>query len=628
MLLLRKQHKQKSKCVGEPNYKLNFNIFKSTILIFLTLIILIALLRFQSYILFHTAAEFFSILISFAIFIFAWSTRNIFQNSYLQFLSTGYLFIGILDGFHTLAYKGMHIFDSLPLDASIHIWLIARFMEAVTFLAAFYFTKTEKNNLYTVFGFYLFITIVTIVVVYTSSMPTLYSDNDGLHAFKIVLEAIICFLFLFSIILTTTSTTIPSSAKILLIWSIYITILSEICFMLYSKVDDNINMLGHILKIISFYFVYLAVIGEGFSKPIESLTKQLKEKKEEYELIFNFIPLMILYKDAKNNIISKNKTAIETLALFDEKNSFLSQANQKYHENTQELINTKKPILNAIEKYETKSGEVIFEKNAIPILNNKNEIEKILVVAKDITKKVKLEEENRLKEALLIHQEKLNSLGEMINSIAHQWRQPLTALATTIQDIEFSYASGELTQEFIEEIVNQSMASINQMSKTIDDFRGYFKPDREKTTFSLNIIHNEVFDIFNERLKENHIDFAFDFSDEGVCTYKTELEQVIINIINNAIDAINQKRQSDQSFRGFLNVKATKNQITIFNSGSNIDKQIIDKIFEPYFTTKFQSRGTGISLYMSKQIIERHMGGKLLVANENDGVKFTIILPA
>lgn len=150
----------------------------------------------------------------------------------------------------------------------------------------------------------------------------------------------------------------------------------------------------------------------------------------------------------------------------------------------------------------------------------------------------------------------------------------------------------------------------------------------KKITFLLNIIHNDIFEIFNERLKENYIDFAFDFSNEAVCAYKTELEQVIINIINNAIDAINQKRQSDESFKGFINIKATKNEISIFNSGSSIDKKIIDKIFEPYFTTKFQSRGTGISLYMSKQIIERHMGGKLLVANENNGVKFTIILPA
>ncbi|MDQ1341359.1 MAG: hypothetical protein QG567_2517 [Campylobacterota bacterium] len=614
--------------MSKIDYRLSFNIFKSTILIFLTLIILIALLRFHSYILFHTAAEFFSILISFAIFIFAWSTRNIFQNSYLQFLSTGYLFIGILDGFHTLTYKGMHILDSLPLDASIHIWLITRFMEAATFLAAFYFAKTKKNNLYTVFGFYLFITLISIAIVYTGSMPTLYTDYNGLHELKITLEAVICFLFLFSIVLTTTSTTIPSSAKVLVIWSIYITILSEICFMLYSKVDDNINMLGHILKIISFYFVYLAVIGEGFSKPIETLTKKLKEKKEEYELIFNFIPLMILYKDTKNNIISQNKTASETLELFDEENSFLSQANQKYYQNIQELINTKKPVLNTIEKYETKSGEVVFEKNAIPVLNNENEVEKILIVAKDITKKVRLEEENRLNEALLIHQEKLNSLGEMINSIAHQWRQPLNALSLTIQDIELSYASGELTQEYIKEIVNQSVISINQMSKTIDEFRNYFKPDREKMVFSLNMIYNEIYNIFNERLKENHIDFVFDFSDESICTYKTELEQVIINIINNAIDAINQKQQSDKSFKGFINIKATKNEISIFNSGSNIDKKIIDKIFEPYFTTKFQSRGTGVSLYMSKQIIERHIGGRLLVANEDNGVKFTIILPA
>jgi signal transduction histidine kinase len=216
-------------------------------------------------------------------------------------------------------------------------------------------------------------------------------------------------------------------------------------------------------------------------------------------------------------------------------------------------------------------------------------------------------------------------MGEMISAIAHQWRQPLNTLSLyniTLESKEY------LSKEDIQEFREKSNNVIQQMSQTINDFRDFFKPNKNKEKFFISKSLQKVLGMIEVELKEKNIIIKNSIDSElSLFNFKSEFEQVLINLINNAKDAI--LKISNPKMIGIIELKSIKNDkeiiLEISDNGGGIDLNIIDKIFEPYFTTKFESQGTGLGLYMSKMIIERNMGGQIIVANNDNGTTFKVI---
>ncbi|MBF0537413.1 MAG: PAS domain S-box protein [Nitrospirae bacterium] len=239
------------------------------------------------------------------------------------------------------------------------------------------------------------------------------------------------------------------------------------------------------------------------------------------------------------------------------------------------------------------------------------------------------------KEQMLIQQSKMAAMGEMIGAIAHQWRQPLNAVGLIVQDLEDAYEYDEVNKEYIQRAVTDTMKQIQFMSKTIDDFRNFFRPAKEKETFNcLNAI-NSMLSIVSAQLSNDSIGFKVTAQDEHalfINGFPNEFKQVVLNIINNAKDAIieNRKKPSPANERGLITISVFKENnrivVIIADNGGGIPEDVIERVFEPYFTTKEQGKGTGIGLYMSKTIIERNMGGRLDVRNVNKGAEFRIEL--
>jgi signal transduction histidine kinase len=240
--------------------------------------------------------------------------------------------------------------------------------------------------------------------------------------------------------------------------------------------------------------------------------------------------------------------------------------------------------------------------------------------------------ELREKEQLIIQQSKMATMGEMIGNIAHQWRQPLNVIAIKKAEVVDSYYDDLLTDEMMERFDNDLDHTLQYMSKTIDDFRNFFIPTKEKIEFDIIQSIYESNNIVLSQLKNHNIDLIFEPNDDHIYLvgYPNEFKQVIINLINNAKDAILKRVENSEIDRGNINIyiKNSDNEIyiSITDNGGGIPKSILQKVFEPYFTTKFKSQGTGLGLYMSKTIIEKNMSGKLLVKNVKNGAKFTIIL--
>lgn len=248
---------------------------------------------------------------------------------------------------------------------------------------------------------------------------------------------------------------------------------------------------------------------------------------------------------------------------------------------------------------------------------------------KSLEQKVAEETQKRLEaEKSLLHQSKMAMMGEMIGAIAHQWRQPLNSLGLSIQDIAEAKKYGELDEAYLEKFKNDSMSILKRLSKTIDDFRNFFKPSKEKGRFCIEDAIENTMSIVSAQLKNNFIDTVLEYSEKHYFIgYENEFEQVVLNLLSNAKDAI---LGSTNKSRGLIKIKLDKADdkliITMSDNGGGISEDILERIFEPYFTTKEQGKGTGIGLYMSKEIIERHMEGRIYAQNKGEGALFTIEL--
>jgi signal transduction histidine kinase len=259
----------------------------------------------------------------------------------------------------------------------------------------------------------------------------------------------------------------------------------------------------------------------------------------------------------------------------------------------------------------TYTGVVNYVNSNFPFLHLAFSIESILL-SLALTYKIKLlQDEKDKQQSLLLQQSRLASMGEMVANIAHQWRQPLTHLSFLFMNIKKRSHDKEIVEQKLKEANNQLI----YMSKTIEDFRNFYNPSKKREEFSIKNACQSVLTIIS------HIKIEINVINDGTFYgNKNEFEQVILNLINNARDAIIQKKIKDPK----ITIEIDELTIIVSDNAGGIDKKDIASIFEPYFSTKKGSDGIG--LYIAKTIIEKEMGGKLEVENSDEGAVFTIVL--
>ena len=255
---------------------------------------------------------------------------------------------------------------------------------------------------------------------------------------------------------------------------------------------------------------------------------------------------------------------------------------------------------------------------------------------KKLLDKVKLEiQKNEEKNRILIQQSRMASMGEMLENIAHQWRQPLSTISVCATGMEVKKKYNTLDDEEFFKSINHIKKSTQYLSNTIDDFRNFFSKDKILTKINISNVINKALDLVSTTFNSNKIVVVKHLEDINILSLENELIQVFMNIFVNAKDALKEQKQEQPLLiititkeNGFLNIK-------IQDNANGIKEDIIDKIFEPYFTTKHKFKGTGIGLYMSKLLVEKHLNGSLLVSNktfvyeekEYFGAEFIISLP-
>jgi signal transduction histidine kinase len=232
----------------------------------------------------------------------------------------------------------------------------------------------------------------------------------------------------------------------------------------------------------------------------------------------------------------------------------------------------------------------------------------------------------RQKDQLLVVQARLAAMGEMINNIAHQWRQPLNTLGLLVQQVPMYYNKGGFSKEFLTDNTAKAMRLINHMSKTINTFSDFFRTDKEPVHFDVNEVIGATLSLIEWIFKEKGIEIVLHY-DTDVMTngYPNEYAQVLLNILMNAYDAhLSHHALKEPVITIHTAMNQGKTVVTIYNNAGHISDEVIDKLFDPYFTTKGPDKGTGIGLFMSKTIIEKNMGGTLAVRNIGNGAEFRI----
>lgn len=228
-------------------------------------------------------------------------------------------------------------------------------------------------------------------------------------------------------------------------------------------------------------------------------------------------------------------------------------------------------------------------------------------------------DEIRRKDSELMRQSKLKALADMINAVAHHWRQPLNAIGIILQDMEFAYKYGELDENYIKTNVATSMAILQKMSKTIDDFRLFFMSSDEKEEIDLFVLAMEVMNAFEEQLSSSDIGIRIEGSGFYVSGQRALLKEVLATLVSNSKDAILERHGG--KIRGDITIRldAQKRELECCDNGGGMPEEVLLRAFEPYYTTKEQGKGVGLGLFMSKTVLA-NMGADISLANTKEGV--------
>ncbi len=410
------------------------------------------------------------------------------------------------------------------------------------------------------------------------------------------------------------------------------------------------------LSLIIGYFVYLIsqfiFKGSELMEKLKESEKSYRELAEKYEAVVSNIREVIFQLDPDGKILYVNNSW-ETLSGFtiqetigktffdflieDEVKGINSQIRAKMLNGELNIIT--KDFQTKIVEYSilplfTDNGEMSGYSGTINDVTERKQQELLIKAGKKYVETLnrnlekRIQEEvakNREKDHILIQHSRLAAMGEMIASIGHQWRQPLNSLSLLIQDVREALEFGEIDDQYIDRFTRESMIQIKHMSSTINDFRKFYKQNKEKIPFTVGESIEDALSIFSSSLKNHGIQVEFEYRGQQMAYgYPNEYSQVVLNILTNARDAFVEKEINNRKMK--IKIDETDEFITaeFIDNAGGIEPALIQKVFDPYFTTR--PHGTGLGLYMTKMILE-NMNGNVTVENTGDGVIISLSVP-
>ena len=451
---------------------------------------------------------------------------------------------------------------------------------------------------------------------------------------------------------------------------------------LYSPKNSNEDLfISHSKIILEYYFSFkrlqqqimslkigkkLLLFEKNFTTYSKTIITELKDVIWVLTLFIFLSMVIFLYNNhmlrKKQQELNRFKQAVENsdnIVLITDKEQKIKYVNEAFEKTTgyklHEVLGKTPAILKSYQKSETfysdlkntikagkkwkgefinksKDGNITFEKASItPILNEDGEVEEYLAIKLDITKEKETDEILREKEKLLAQQSKMAAMREMLESIAHQWRQPLSTISTAASGITLNKEFDTLSKEQLSQYMNVIVDNTQYLSSTIDNFKNYFNTKNERTTFNVEETLHKVLDLIGYRLNESKTNVILNCDTIMIEGLENEFIQSFINMINNSLEAFS--REAIEHKHIFIEAHKQNNgaMICIKDNAGGVNQEVIEHVFEPYFTTKHQVTGTGMGLFMVYEIITKHFKGEIAIENtqyvyENHHCKGTQIL--
>lgn len=397
-------------------------------------------------------------------------------------------------------------------------------------------------------------------------------------------------------------------------------------------------LLSGILFFVLLYFVIHRILTKYHSN-VEKLYSQqiqkLHESEERLSMLYNNSPDMYVSVSAKDaSVLLCNDTLVKMLGYEREEIVGKSVFNL-YHEDA--LDQAREAFEQFVSKGEVNNKEMALKRKdgsklyvALSVKAVRDSEGHVLysnATWRDITQRVKLQNTLHEQEELMIMQSRQAAMGEMISMIAHQWRQPISTISMGVNNILADIELETLESEALEHTLEDILAQTSELSKTIDDFRNFFKPERVSEEVFVADVYADAYKVIEKSLYNNNIEVSLQNSSTlKVQTFSRELMQVFINLLNNAKDALLLDTRLDKKI--FVTIEDKNNSviIKICDNGGGVDSAIKERIFEPYFSTKEASSGTGLGLYMSKTILEKHLHSTIECLDVDEGACFEIVL--
>lgn len=356
---------------------------------------------------------------------------------------------------------------------------------------------------------------------------------------------------------------------------------------------------------------------------------QLVEQSKLDSVLLNNIKSVIYWKSNDEILLGCNDALCKLLNINKEQ-----IIGKKIEEILPSLYNKIKNSDNFIDELET---TLIFNDKPIEVLirrkkyfNKKNQEAGVVTILNDVTDIRKLQNQRKKDEQFIIQRSKLSEIGEIMTSIAHQWKTPLIEISTIAQELLYKRSKKELSKEDSKEFVDEIMTQVQYMTKTIDDFRTFIKPSVTKSIFDVKEAIDELLKVIEHNIKYNYIDVEVNFQENNkyeISGYPNEFKQAILSIINNSRDGILKKRE-EKNIEGKIIIDTFYKDdflcISIKDNGIGIEKENLEKIFEPFFTSK--KNGDGFGLYMVKLIIEDKMNGIIKAIEQENGANILICI--